>query len=257
MPQLEPMPDDRLLHPRMGYSQKVSGLTDFNFRVWIVYLLAADDFGVMPLSAGQLKAKDLRLAKAKDHELLAALETLIDVGLLWVFTHQGERYVCSPVWQDRQRIRFPRKTFLPAPPTELLGNFSEATRELFGKHSEKSPSLSRPVNRLTANANGSGTSEEESDEAKDALAERAGAFLERYQQLYAKTQHGAFYPLKPSRDYHYALDLVRHYDDSRLATMAELYLLRDDREVQGKTRTVGQFASMAPWCDARLREAGR
>lgn len=251
------MPDDRLLHPRMGYSQKVSGLSDFHFRVWIVYLLAADDFGVMPLSPGPLKAKDLRLSKSKDSELQAAMEALVDVGLLWVFTHQGERYLCSDCWQDRQRIRFPRKTFLPAPPPELLCSFTEETQKLFRTHSVKSPSLSRPVNRLTANANGSGSSEEVGEAEKQALADRAGAFLETYQQLYSKTQHGAFYPLKPARDFHYALDLVRHYEDPRLQLMAELYLLRNDREVEGKTRTVGQFASMAPWCDARLREAGR
>lgn len=99
--------------------------------------------------------------------------------------------------------------------------------------------------------------EESARETTDEEAQRAGRFLECYQTLYARARHGAHYPLKPNRDYLHAVGLVKAYkDDARLEKMAELYLLRTDREVDGKARTVGEFAHMAPWCDGRLREAG-
>jgi hypothetical protein len=88
------------------------------------------------------------------------------------------------------------------------------------------------------------------------IAERAGRFLERYSDLFAKHSLGAVYPLNPVRDYAYAQKLVALYPDTWLDKMAELYLLRDDTDTRGKTRTVGQFAATAPWCDMELRRAG-
>jgi uncharacterized protein YdaU (DUF1376 family) len=92
---------------------------------------------------------------------------------------------------------------------------------------------------------------------KDDLPRRAGDFCRVYHRLYSKHSFGALYHEKPRRDYEHAIGLVKTYtDDGRLEKMAELYLLRDDAEVRGKARTIGQFAAMAQWCDAKLRGAG-
>jgi hypothetical protein len=118
-------------------------------------------------------------------------------------------------------------------------------------------SRDRADTRARALSSERSSSEESPRETTDADAERAGRFMDTYQAIYAKVRHGAHYPLKPNRDYLHAIGLVKAYpDDTRLAKMAEVYLLRNDREVEGKARTVGEFAHMAPWCDARLREAG-
>lgn len=123
---------------------------------------------------------------------------------------------------------------------------------------QTTPSRDRAGARARAISSGVSSSEESARETSDEEAERAGRFLETYQTLYAKHRHGAHYALKPARDYQHAVGLVQAYkDDERLVMMAELYLMRDDREVDGKARTVGEFAHMAPWCDSRLREAGR
>jgi hypothetical protein len=128
------MPDDRMLHRRAGHSERVSGLSDFDYRVWTTYLLAADDFGIMRATAVTLQAADESLAKRPPGTVQAALERVLLVGLVGVFTHQRQRFVYQADWQDWQKVKYPRETQNPAPPLDLLARCSPETRELFQKH---------------------------------------------------------------------------------------------------------------------------
>lgn len=124
------MPDDRFIHRRLGHSEKVSSLSDFEFRVWVQFLLSADDFGVMRFSAATLEADCDALAEksAKVQKALARLEA---VALMATFKHQNRTYCYQRDWQDWQKVDYPRATLHPAPP---LDGLSEKTRELFSKH---------------------------------------------------------------------------------------------------------------------------
>jgi len=176
------MPADRMFHKRLGHSQKVSALTDFEYRVWSQYQLSADDFGVMRKSAVQLQADNDNLAKRSATTIHRALKHLVEVGLLVRFDHQLQSYVCQRDWQDFQKVTYPSKTINPKPPADLIATFSEQTRELFELHpgarklltkknSEKtseellensgktsetfsSPRACAPAKRLTANGSG-------------------------------------------------------------------------------------------------------
>lgn len=156
------MPDDRLLHPRLRMSAKVSSLTDFEYRVWTDYLLIADNFGVLPDSPVMLRAGNLALAARPESEIRHALDNLVTIGLLLRFTHQEQSYLCDPSWQDFQKIRYPKASYYPVPTADIFPKLSENTRALFRDFhrgfAKKKGMLGRPGYRLTAMANGSQSS---------------------------------------------------------------------------------------------------
>lgn len=149
------MPADRFLHPRLGHSERVSLLTDLEFRVWTQYILTANDYGVMRCSAMTVQSANDALAKRQGKLIERCLEHLINVGLVVVFEHQDRRYLCQLDWQDFQKVKYPRETNDPTPPPEIIAKCSEETQELFQFHSENVPetnrNLARAGGRETAN----------------------------------------------------------------------------------------------------------
>jgi hypothetical protein len=126
------MPAQRLSHPQQSTSRKVTALDDFAYRVWEQTKLSADDFGVLPFDASVLRADNARLRKhATERQVQTVLQHLVTVGLLALFTHQGETYAYSPVWQTWQQVKYPRKTHRPKPTPEALAACDDLTRWLF------------------------------------------------------------------------------------------------------------------------------
>jgi len=163
------MPVDRLLHPRIGDSDKVAKLTDMEFRAWIIYLLAADDFGVLPMTAAKIQGSDRTLGNRRKVQVERAIETMVRTDLVRKFEHQGAWFIYSPTWQTHQRIRYPRKTHYPAPPAEALaqcdretsafmrryhGNVSGISPQDSGSIPEIDPHSARAGACETANGNG-------------------------------------------------------------------------------------------------------
>jgi hypothetical protein len=125
------MPDDRLIHLALGHSEKVNKLTSLEREVWLIYKLAADDFGVMRFSATPVQDAALWLEKQPAKRILQALHAVRNVGLVEAFEHQGQSYIFDPVWQSWQKITHPRQTKQPAPPLDKL---DANTRWLFSHH---------------------------------------------------------------------------------------------------------------------------
>lgn len=141
------MPADRLFHPRLGHSQKVSSLSHLEARVWQTYILAADDFGVMQYSPLVIQGANDALAREPIEVIQQALDRLVSLGLVAAFTHQHNRYVFQEDWQDWQKVEYPRVSIQPRPPKEALAECSVKTRKLFARHPGGSPKGSPKVSR--------------------------------------------------------------------------------------------------------------
>lgn len=272
------MPDERFFHKRLGHSAKVNSLTDFEFRVWTQYELSADDCGVLRNHAVAVQADNDALAARPAKTVQRALKRIVESGLLLAFEHQGQPYVCQHDWQDFQRIRFPRATVHPCPPLETLQKCTSATVELFrvrhgsipeippdnsGETSEELPVPAGAGGREWQKANGNGFGDGNGDRAREvsavgdpALADRAGAFVHRYAELFATHRKGARYLSKPSLDFQEAVGLCQVWDDARLETLAIAFLTTDDKFCREGNGSIAHFRSRASWCDTRLRARG-
>lgn len=128
------MPDYRKLYNSAGHSEKVSGLTDLEFRVWIQMRASADDFGVGPMIPGKLQGDNRRLAQVPSKAITRSMDLVVSVSLLETFTHQGQVYYFQADWQDREGVGYPKRSVYPYPP---LDRVSEKTRKLI-REAEKS-----------------------------------------------------------------------------------------------------------------------
>lgn len=130
----ERVPDDRFVHRRAGHSEKVNNLNDLEFRVWVQYLLSADDFGVMRFSAVTLQADNDHLSNRPAAAVMRCLRAVLNRGLLRLFVHQNREYAYQHDWQHWQKVQYPRGTNNPCPPPEALTECCPETQELFSIH---------------------------------------------------------------------------------------------------------------------------
>lgn len=275
------MPGQRMSHPEQSASRKVTALSDFEYRVWEQTKLSADDFGVMPYTSTLLRAENVRLRRATEKQVFDALSRLVSLELLHVFEHQGESYVCAPQWQKWQQIRFPRKTARPQPPADVLVKCEPLTVELFtkwpgGKKFKEAAVVTHPVRGnsepvTNQSRNGHVTIQEQSQRlipananASAVVGVQGGAepeviheFLEGYRERYRRVTGGSLPIAWTHKDIAAAGEMLQTWPVPRLLDMAELFMHRNDKDVAGKPKTIPFFKPMAPWCDARLREAGR
>lgn len=82
---------------------------------------------------------------------------------------------------------------------------------------------------------------------------RARKFCDRYAELYRQHRNGAQY-LRQANDIVRAEELCCTWDDQRLERLAVVFLKTDHEFAMSGSRTIGQFAVLASWCDDRLRE---
>lgn len=97
--------------------------------------------------------------------------------------------------------------------------------------------------------------EQETDQEKKtrSISERAAAFIERYAAMYPKHRGGARYVVKPALDFENAKRLCTTWeDDARLDQIAAEFLTCDHAFAKSGSRTIGQFAVLASWCEDQI-----
>lgn len=185
------MPDDRFLHKRLCQSSKVAKLTDLEFRVWTTYVLIADDYGVMRMSAAALRSGNDAFEHKPARTLDRCLERLVDVGLVRKFQHQGRAYVFQHDWQEFQHVTRPRASVHPVPPLEAIEGCAPETREFLRRRADFSrdslgiPDLDaedkqRPKTRLRARDRLEADGDRQSAIGTDTIRDRFDRFWEHY-----------------------------------------------------------------------------
>jgi hypothetical protein len=264
------MPDDRMIHRRLGHSEKVSQLTDFEFRVWVQYLLSADDFGVMRHGGANLQADNDALGAKTTKQVRRAVEELIKAGLLSAFDHQGRAYCYQPDWQDWQKVDYPRTTLHPQPPSDQL---SAKTRELFAKHPGGWGRKDRGTfDKRSANIRETfdGRSEEitlkpvavsrepiaisRQPSDLDSQAERVQAFMDYYREKHMEVFGVAY--MGSQKDYMKSVELCEAFTDSQLRDATLVWYGMDDDFAMSGTRTVPKFASRITACLQLMKAHG-
>ena len=105
----------RLIKESICTSEKISGLSDFHFRLWVCLITYVDDFGRGDARAAIIKGRCFPLRDritAKDIDV--GLHVLADTGCIILYEVDGESYLCFPNWNKHQTIRN-QKSKYPAP----------------------------------------------------------------------------------------------------------------------------------------------
>ncbi len=229
--------DAAMTHP------KILRLSDKAFRLWVWGLTYAQQH----LTDGFLPALAIPGAFVK------SIKDLLSVGL-WASVETGYQVHDYLDWNDsrdtvtkkrteaKDRMAAARVRSQPVRTNEQTNNPRTSLEVLRGLVSSSSSSSS--IKRETPI---SGTLDAE-------LADRAGAFCERYAELYSVHRRGARYFPRPALDYTKACELCQVWDNERLERLAVVFLKCEEPFAVSGSRTIGQFAAMASWADDRLRE---
>ena len=97
---------NRIIKESIARSEKISGLTDFQFRLWVHLITYVDDFGRGDARAAIIKGACFpfrdRLAN-KDIE--KGIAELADAGCVGLYKVDGKPYLYLPNWDEHQRMR--------------------------------------------------------------------------------------------------------------------------------------------------------
>lgn len=231
--------DGAMTHP------KVLRLNDRAFRLWVWGLTYAQQH----LTDGWLPAL------AIPGVLTKGIKDVIAVNL-WATIDTGYQIHDYLDWNDsRETVTKKRTEAKDRMAAARVRSSDVRTNEPTNK-SRTSPEVLRGLV-----SSSSGSSSERERERKpingtldDEIAERAGRFCERYAELYPQHRKGARYLPKPALDWPKACELCAVWDSDRLERLAIVFLKCEEPFAQSGSRTIGQFAAMASWCDARLAE---
>ena len=111
---------NRIIKESLCSSEKISSLTDFEFRLWIGVITQADDTGRGDARPAIIKGHIFPLRdRITVKDISGALHGLAAKGCISLYDIDGRSYFWFPSWAKHQRIRDAKPKF-PAPPSEEL-----------------------------------------------------------------------------------------------------------------------------------------
>lgn len=106
---------NRIIKESICSSEKISELSDFDFRLWIGLITQADDYGRGDARPAIIKGRVFPLrerVRLKDIE--DGLATLAAGSCVSLYEVDGKPYYQFPNWQDHQRVRNAKPKFPPS-----------------------------------------------------------------------------------------------------------------------------------------------
>lgn len=101
-----------MLRESLLESDKISVLSDFDFRLWITLILLADDYGVVDARPAIIKGHGFPLReRITVKDISEGLRRLAAGRCVTPYTVGGRPYVQFPNWSDHQRVRDSKHKF--------------------------------------------------------------------------------------------------------------------------------------------------
>ena len=118
---------NRIIKESIARSEKISGLTDFQFRLWIHLITYVDDYGRGDARPAIIRGACFPLRdRVSNKDIEAGICGLADIGCVSLYTVDGKSYLYFPNWEQHQRVR--QKVSKCPPPTECdMDNQSAAS----------------------------------------------------------------------------------------------------------------------------------
>ena len=108
---------NRLIKDSINDSEKISALSDFQFRVWVHLITYVDDYGRGDARPAIIKGKCFPLRdRMTNRDIEAALTALAGAGCVSLYTVDGRPYLYFPNWESHQRVRQKISKCPPPPP---------------------------------------------------------------------------------------------------------------------------------------------
>jgi hypothetical protein len=111
---------NRIIKESLCTSEKISDLTDFEFRLWIGLITQADDAGRGDARPAIIKGRIFPLReRVTARDIDASLHALAAKGCVSLYTVGGKPYFWFPGWADHQRVRDVKPKY-PSPEEDEL-----------------------------------------------------------------------------------------------------------------------------------------
>lgn len=142
---------NRIIKESMCSSEKIAGLTDFEFRLWIGLITQADDAGRGDARPAIIKGRVFPFRERLSiKDIDAALQELAAKGCVSLYTVDGRPYFLFPGWVKHQRVRDckpkypePLENYIPPQSAASCGELPQSAALIQSEsESESNPDIS-------------------------------------------------------------------------------------------------------------------
>ena len=136
---------NRIIKDTIAKSEKVNGLTDFQFRLWVHLITYVDDYGRGDARPAIIKGSCFPFRdRMTNKDIEKGLADLAGAGCVGLYTVDGKPYLYFPNWEQHQRVRS-KISKCPAP-TE--NNACQQLAATCGDSQQNAPVIQNPESRI-------------------------------------------------------------------------------------------------------------